>query len=305
VSQKQKKKKRKKKKNFLTKRKQIMTSLLSKDVLEEAYSVQLRKVLKFWLDKGIDKKNGGIWTALDRYGKVIDTDKSVWFQGRAGWMFATFFLESDGGKEYLDAAISCVEFLREHCFADSRKMFFTVSASGLPMRMRRYVYSEAFAAIAFAAVFSATKKEDYRALAIETFESYVRFSFVPGVMEKKSRHEARGLGALMIGVVTAQELRKHLGDAGVASAGSLSALIGSWIADIEQFFVKEDLKAVMEMVSPLGEVIDNFDGRTLNPGHAIEASWFIMNEFQHTKNQHLLELGLKVIEIVFFGVKQI
>ena len=34
----------------------------------------------------------------------------------------------------------------------------------------------------------------------------------------------------------------------------------------------------METVGPHGELIDHFDGRTLNPGHAIEGAWFIMRE---------------------------
>ena len=35
---------------------------------------------------------------------------------------------------------------------------------------------------------------------------------------------------------------------------------------------------MMETVGPGGEMLDHFDGRTLNPGHAIEAAWFIMWE---------------------------
>ena len=46
-------------------------------------------VLPFWLRHGLDREHGGILTCLDRDGSVFDTDKSVWFQGRAAWMFAT------------------------------------------------------------------------------------------------------------------------------------------------------------------------------------------------------------------------
>jgi N-acylglucosamine 2-epimerase len=49
----------------------------------------LNDVMPFWLRHGFDHEHGGILTCLDRDGSVIDTDKSVWFQGRAAWMFAT------------------------------------------------------------------------------------------------------------------------------------------------------------------------------------------------------------------------
>ena len=49
----------------------------------------LEDVIPFWLKHGLDREHGGIMTALDRDGSVLDTDKSVWFQGRAGWTFAT------------------------------------------------------------------------------------------------------------------------------------------------------------------------------------------------------------------------
>ena len=48
----------------------------------------LNDVIPFWLRHGLDPVGGGIWTALGRRGEVVDSDKSVWFQGRAAWTFA-------------------------------------------------------------------------------------------------------------------------------------------------------------------------------------------------------------------------
>lgn len=39
----------------------------------------LNDVIPFWLKNGLDREFGGIMTALDQDGTVIDTDKSVWF----------------------------------------------------------------------------------------------------------------------------------------------------------------------------------------------------------------------------------
>ena len=49
---------------------------------------ELRRCVEFWLDNGMDGVNGGVYTCLDREGKIFSTDKSVWMQGRCGWIFA-------------------------------------------------------------------------------------------------------------------------------------------------------------------------------------------------------------------------
>ncbi|MBQ6894578.1 MAG: AGE family epimerase/isomerase [Clostridia bacterium] len=36
----------------------------------------------------MDNENGGIFTCLDKDGNIYGTDKSVWFQGRALWVFS-------------------------------------------------------------------------------------------------------------------------------------------------------------------------------------------------------------------------
>ena len=54
----------------------------------ELVQKELELCLDFWLKNGMDTKHGGVYTCLDRTGKLYSTDKSVWMQGRCGWMFA-------------------------------------------------------------------------------------------------------------------------------------------------------------------------------------------------------------------------
>ena len=61
-------------------------------------------------------------------------------------------------------------------------------------------------------------------------------------------------------------------------------LISGWIDTIEKYFVKDDIECVMEQVAPDGSIIDHIDGRTLNPGHAIEGGWFILQEAKYRNN---------------------
>ncbi len=257
----------------------------------------LKDVIPFWLKNGMDHEHGGIITSLDRDGTVIDTDKSVWFQGRAGWMFATLYNTVERRSEWLDAARSCVEFSRRHCYAPDGKMYFTVTREGLPLRMRRYVFSESFAAISYAAFARATGDERAKEDAIKAYETYLRYSFTPGVMPPKSEptRPGKAAGSHMINMVTAQELRANLGDVKV-SGRTCTEWVDFSISEIERYFLKPEHHAFMEMVGPNGEIIDHFDGRLITPGHAIEAAWFIMHEGRHRGDQRLVRMGLQILD---------
>jgi N-acylglucosamine 2-epimerase len=53
------------------------------------------------------------------------------------------------------------------------------------------------------------------------------------------------------------------------------------IAEIERDFLKPEFRCVLEAVGPDGEFQDTFEGRTVCPGHSIEAAWFILEEARH------------------------
>lgn len=270
-----------------------MTAAFYRDTL-------LKDVIPFWLEHGMDRERGGIITALDQDGSVLDTDKSVWFQGRAGWMFATLYNTVEQRPEWLEAARLCVEFSRQYCHSPEGKMYFTVTREGAPLRMRRYVYSEAFAAISYAAHAKAIGSEELRAAALAAFDTYLHHSFTPGVMPPKyeSTRPMQGIAPHMIAIVTAQELRLNLGDVSVRGR-TCTECIDHSIAVIERDFYKPDIGALMEIVAPDGSIIDHLDGRTLNPGHAIECAWFILHEGSLRKDRRLIEFGCAILDCMW------
>jgi N-acylglucosamine 2-epimerase len=257
-------------------------------------------VLPFWLRHGLDLEHGGILTCLDRDGSVLDTDKSLWFQGRAGWMFATLFNTVERRPEWLDASRSCIGFLRRHGESEGGKMWFSVTRDGRPLRMRRYVFSEAFAAIAHAAYARATGDGRSHEDALRMFRTYLRYSFEPGVMSPKFEptRPAKGLAPRMIGIVTAQELRQCLGDVEVGGR-TCTEWIDDLIAEIQRDFLKPELGALLEQVGPSGEILDHLDGRLLNPGHAIECAWFILHEAVHRGDRRLVGLGTTILDAMW------
>ncbi|MFM2241591.1 MAG: hypothetical protein RLZ97_446, partial [Verrucomicrobiota bacterium] len=236
----------------------------------------LNDCLPFWFPRAVDEQHGGFLHCFDADGGLVDSDKSVWAQGRMSWMLLVLFLEVERRPEWLAWAESGLRFLENHCIdpADGR-MFFHVARDGTPIRKRRYAYSESFAAIAYAAHAAATGSDRSAALARKHFAFFTDWNFTPGRIPPKFT-DARpmiGLGPRMITLVTAQELELRLG-----KSAETTAWIDRCISEIETWFVKPDMRVVMETVAPDGSISDHFDGRTLNPGHAIEGAWFIMEE---------------------------
>ncbi|MEI7553052.1 MAG: AGE family epimerase/isomerase [Verrucomicrobiota bacterium] len=259
----------------------------------------LQDVLPFWVRHGWDREHGGIMTGVDRAGALIETDKPIWFQGRAAWMYATAYHTVAPRPEWLELAGSCLDFIRRHGYGPEGKMYFTVTREGRPLRMRRYVYSECFAAIAFAAHAKATGEARSAADAWQAWATYLRHTYTPGVMAPKTDPATRpmqGLAPRMITIVTAQELRAQLGDERVGGA-TCTEWIDRAIGEIERDFLKPDLQVLLEVAGPGGELLDHFDGRQLNPGHAIEAAWFILHEAKHRgRDPRLRRLGCTILD---------
>ena len=105
-------------------------------------------ILPFWLEHGLDREHGGVYTCVDRSGKLMDPTKSVWFQGRCAYVYAMAYNNIERKPEYLEMARNCLDFIEKYCFDSDGRMYFEVTADGRPLRKRRYVFSECFATIA-------------------------------------------------------------------------------------------------------------------------------------------------------------
>lgn len=268
--------------------------------IEELYqfykSQLLEDTIPFWFPRSYDYEYGGFLLMRDEDGSLIDDDKAVWIQGRATWLLSTLYNTIERREEWLEGAKLGYEFLNNYCFDTDGKMFFHVTRDGQPIRKRRYFFSETFAVIAFAAYAKATGSEEAAEKARYIFSRCLDYATVPGLIEPKftSVRSSKGIGIPMIMMNTAQQLRENIGDP------RCDEWITRWISEIEKDFVKDDIRCVMEQVSPTGDIIDHIDGRTLNPGHAIEGAWFILLEARHRKNDpHLIELGCKMLDYMW------
>ena len=254
-------------------------------------------ILPFWLKNGIDEENGGIYTCLDREGKLFDSTKSVWFQGRAGFIFAYAYNNIKNDEEYLSASKSCIDFIEKHCFDTDGRMFFEVTADGKPLRKRRYVFSECFAIIAMAEYAKATGESAYAQKALNLFKDVLRFLNTPGLLEPKylPGQQAIGHSITMILINTASVVRSVISDS------ILDKRIDESIEMLKKYFMHPEYKALLEMVTPKGELIDTINGRVINPGHCIETAWFLLEEAKHRgwdsgKGKEIKEMALQILD---------
>ena len=131
--------------------------------LSELYRTGLLgDTLPFWLSHGVDHDYGGIMTCLDRDGSIVDTDKGVWQQARFTWLMGELYNNVEPRDEWLALAKSGASFMDQFAFDPSDgRMYFHLTREGLPIRKRRYAYSESFAAIAYGELAKATGEQHY------------------------------------------------------------------------------------------------------------------------------------------------
>ena len=248
-------------------------------------------IMPFWLEHGLDRENGGVYTCLDRDGTLMDTTKSVWFQGRFGFVAAYAYNNIEQRPEYLEASKSCIDFSNAHCFDTDGHMFFTVTADGQPVQKRRYVFSECFAIIAMAEYSLATGDRSYAEKALELFRRTRRMLNTPGFLPPKTTQKGYSHSITMMFFNVVVVLKK------VIEAPELDEQLEESLRLIEQYLLKPEYKTILESVDENGNLIDTIAGRVINPGHCIETAWFLMEAAPYFKDpEHVRKLGIQIFD---------
>ena len=256
-------------------------------------------VLPFWLKSDlIDKEHGGFITSVDRQGKSYNDDKSVWFQGRCLWTFSKLCNVYGINEQWASAADSGARFIKEHCIDSDGRMFFTVTKEGLPLRKRRYFFSESFLVVGFAEYYQLRKNKEDLDLAVKYFElmwnMYKDPTTDPFKITPKENVKVRPMRSNanpMVLVSCAQTLKRI-----TQNHTYYDGIIEQIISDMLTYHYKQDLKCVLENVMADGGILNNPVGRTVNPGHSIENSWFLMNVAMQNGDKGLLEKALNILD---------
>jgi len=262
--------------------------------LKELYErTLLEDIIPFWMKYSLDNINGGYYHYVDRDGSILSTDKSVWIQGRQTWMFSKLYNTFEKRQEWLEIAASGYNFLKDYCFDSDGRMFFQVTCDGKPLRKRRYWFSEAFAAIAFAEYAKAAGNDEILLKSKEIYNLMVKLYRNPDVKNSKVIAETRKIKShseTMILIATSQALRD------VQYDGLYNEIIDECMDELLTCFVDRDKKALFEFTGPNGEKLDTPQGRCLNPGHAIETSCFLMNEGLYRNDLQITKMAMEILD---------
>lgn len=264
------------------------------------YEKELREnCLPFWLEHSQDKEYGGYFSCLNRDGSVYDTDKFIWLQGREVWMFAMLYNNVEKNQQWLDCAIQGAEFLKKYGHDENWDFYFSIDRKGNPLVQPYNIFSNTFACMAFAQLAKATGNDEYALIARRIFGRILERRSNPKGQWCKAYPGTRPMKDFALPMIVcnmALEIEDILEDKSV-----LEQTIDTCLHEVFDVFYKPELGCMLENVSSVdGAPLDCFEGREINPGHDLEALWFMMNLGVRRDDKALIEkcveIALSVIE---------
>lgn len=251
----------------------------------------LNRVLPFWLENSQDKEFGGYFSCLNRDGSVYDTDKFIWLQAREVWMFSMLYNKVEKRREWLDCAIQGGEFLKKYAHDGNYNWYFSLTREGKPLVEPYNIFSYTFATMAFGQLNLATGKQEYANIAKKTFDIILSKVDNPKGKWSKAHPGTRNLKGFALPMILcnlALEI-EHL-----LEKDFLEKVIKDCIHEVMEVFCRPELGGIIvENVTTDGKLSDTFDGRLINPGHAIEAMWFIMDLGVRLNRDDLIEKAVQ------------
>ncbi|MFV0344742.1 MAG: AGE family epimerase/isomerase [Bacteroidales bacterium] len=262
------------------------------NALSEKYKNELlNNVIPFWESHSIDPKNGGYFTCLDRKGKIFDTDKFVWLQARQVWMFSKLYNELEKRDTWLNMAFHGASFLQKYGHDESLNWYFSLTEDGKPLVQPYNIFSDCFASMAFGQLYKATSSDAYADIAKNTFENILQRSNNPKGKYNKLYPDTRPLKGFSLPMILCNlslELEHLLGP------DLVNDTIETCIREVMEVFYQAEEGLILENVHPDGSSSNSFEGRLLNPGHAIEAMWFIMDLAVRKGDKSLIDKAVDI-----------
>ncbi len=262
-------------------------------VIAQKYKTELTgNILPFWAAHSRDDINGGYFNCIDGKGKVFDTDKFIWLQARQVWCFSTMYLKVEDNSEWFKLALHGADFLEKWGRDDNGNWYFSLTADGRPLIQPYNIFSDCFAAMAFSALYKICPEERYRQIALHTFENILKRQHNWRGIYNKSYPGTRPLKSFSLPMILsnlALEMEHLLGKERVDS------FIPAVVHEVMEVFYQPKQGLIVEHVNEDGSTCDSFEGRLVNPGHGIEAMWFMMDLGTRMNDQALVEKAKDIV----------
>jgi N-acylglucosamine 2-epimerase len=252
----------------------------------------LEDVIPFWEKHAIDWEWGGYFTCLDRAGTVYDTDKFIWLQNRQVWTFAMLYNQLNPRENWLQIARTGADFLAKHGRDAEGNWYFSLTRTGQPLVQPYNIFSDCFAAMAFSQYALASGEEQAQAIAMQAYQNVLRRQDNPKGRYSKIYPGTRPLKSLAVPMILAN---LTLEMSWLLPSATLEEVLDRTVQEVMTDFLDRERGLMYEHVAPDGSHIDCFEGRLINPGHGIEAMWFMMEIAQRRHDAQLINQAVDVV----------
>lgn len=261
--------------------------------LAELYkSTLFDNVIPFWETHSIDRDYGGYFTCLDRKGQVFDTDKFVWLQNRQIWMFSILYNRVEKNQNWLEIAKHGAMFLADKGRDAEGNWYFSLDRSGDPLTQPYNIFSDCFAAMAFSQYALASGEDWAKDVALQAYTNVLRRKDNPKGNYNKAYPGTRSLKSLAVPMILAN---LTLEMDWLLPKTTLDQVLNATVTEVMTDFLNHDRGLMFENVLPDGSRLDCFDGRLINPGHGIEAMWFIMDIANRKGDRDLINKAIDIV----------
>ncbi|KAJ8259989.1 hypothetical protein GJAV_G00175800 [Gymnothorax javanicus] len=247
----------------------------------ERIRTELDRVVDFWLKYSHDNEYGGFFTCIGKDGKVYDELKYVWLQGRQVWMYCRLYRSTERFRrpEILQAAISGGEFLQKFAWVPSAgssgKCAFCLSRDGRAVKVQRTIFSECFYVMALDELSRVTGDQKMQVEAERVMGHLIGWargdSAGLGRQELPGDPPVNSMAVPMMVLCLVEQLSE-----GRPQLGEKYRELGAWCVQEILQHVQRGGSAILENVSKEGKELPGCQGRLQNPGHALEAGWFLL-----------------------------
>lgn len=252
----------------------------------------LDDVLPFWQNYSLDEQEGGYFTCLDTQGQVYDTDKFIWLQNRQVWTFSMLYNQLSLDADWLEVARLGADFLANKGRDADGNWYFALNRVGEPLVQPYNIFSDCFAAMAFSQFAVASQADAAKAVALQAYNNVLRRQQDPKGRYNKLYPGTRPLKSLAVPMILAN---LTLEMAPLLDAAQLDQVLDQTVQEVMTDFLDTERGLLFEAVAPEGDQVDCFEGRLINPGHGIEAMWFLMDIGQRRQDTALIERAVDVV----------
>lgn len=267
--------------------------------LEQYRSGLLEDIIPFWLAHSVDSQFGGYFSCLDRNGEVFDTDKFIWLQCRQVWTFAMLYNQVEKKQQWLDVALQGARFLSEHGSDDQGNWYFSVTREGEPLVEPYNIFSDCFAAMAYGQLYRATGDPAHARIASDTFFNILKRQANPKGKYNKAYPGTRPLQSFALPMILTNLVLEieH-----ILEPSLVEQTISAGIDTVMNKFYRPEFGVILENIGADGSFSDSFEGRLVNPGHGLEAMWFMMDLAARSKDKALMQKAVDIsLKLLEFG----